>query len=210
MKAEIAVLIILIMALIFPALSSVCQNEAGQNGLPEDKTSRLSIMSADTKRLEERINGALNDMLSKSGSAGGGKADYSGSIPSSSKISNPYDAELSGISQSKDNTSINSSAANASAINSSANNTSINSSATNGPATISSADNPPALNSPTPALDDSAGQQGMGSSSNAKFLGHYAITSSQHQMGKNDIDSSTFLAGSFSMEKSVKFQDIGI
>ncbi len=41
MKAEIAVLIILIMALIFPALSSVCQNEAGQNGLPEDKTLQI-------------------------------------------------------------------------------------------------------------------------------------------------------------------------
>jgi hypothetical protein len=29
-------------------------------------------------------------------------------------------------------------------------------------------------------------------------------------MGENNIDSSTFLSGSFSMEKAVKFQDIGI
>lgn len=229
MKAEIAVLIILIMALIFPALSSVCQNEACQNGLPEDKTSRLSIMSADTKRLEERINGALNDMLSQSGSAGVGKAGYSGSIPFSSKRSNPYDPGLSGISQSNDNTSINSSAANLSAnnsstsspsinlsaadisaINSSAANISINSSKANGPATTAFAETPPALKPSTPGQGNSTGQQKIGSSSNSKFLGHYAISSSQHQMGKNDIDSSTFLSGSFSMEKAVKFQDRGI
>ena len=190
MKAEIAVLAMLIMALVFPALSSVCQNEIGQNGFSEDQNSRLSIMSADTKRLEERMTGALADMISKR--------------------SNPRDPELPGINQSNESTPINSSAANASAINSSATNASINSSATKVPTSIASADNPPALSSPTPALDDSAGQQGMGSSSNSRFLGNYGITSSQHQMGKSDIDSSTFLSGSFSMDKSVKFQDIGI
>ncbi len=80
----------------------------------------------------------------------------------------------------------------------------------NGPATIASAETSSCLEAINSGLDDSTGQQGIGSSSNSKFLGHYAITSSQHQMGKNDIDSSTFLSGSFSMEKSVKFQDRGI
>jgi hypothetical protein len=50
----------------------------------------------------------------------------------------------------------------------------------------------------------------MGAISSSKFNGYYGITSSQHQMGKNKIDSSTFLSGSFSMEKAVKFQDRGI
>ena len=61
--------------------------------------------------------------------------------------------------------------------------------------------------SPPPA---GGGEQGMGAISSSKFNGYYGITSSQHQMGKNKIDSSTFLSGSFSMEKAVKFQDRGI
>lgn len=195
MKAEIAVFIMLIAAFVFPALSSVCQNEAGQSGLPDDPNSRLSIMSADTKRLEERMNGALADMISQSG----GKGGYSGSIASNSKRSNPLD-----------NRSINSSFANLSAINSSPENRSIISL----PVVVSAAEYPAsnssAPKSPIPAQGDSAGEQGIGAATNSKFNGYYGISSSQHQMGKNNIDSSTLLSGSFSMEKSVKFQDRGI
>ena len=214
MKAEIAVLIMLIMALIFPALSSVWQNEIGQGGLAEHQNSRLSINSVDTKRLEERMTGALADMISQSDSANGGKGGYSGSITSRSNISDPFNpgfcnTNLSGNSTSIAGTSINSSATNASAINITANSTSINSSAANASATLASAGNPSVPKSPTPAEGGSVGQQEIGSSSNSKFNGYYGIASSQHQMGKNNIDSSTFLSGSFSMEKSVKFQDRG-
>lgn len=194
MKAEIAVLIILIMALIFPGLSSASLKKDEPGGLAEHHSSRLLIMSVDAKRLEERMNGALQDMISQ-------------------------DPRISSLNHSNASTSNNSSATNASAINSSttgisikssASNTSINSSANNVSAAIASAENSSALKSPTIAEGGIAGQQGMGASTSSKFNGYYGISSSQHQMGKNDIDSSTFLSGSFSMEKSVKFQDIGI
>jgi len=216
MKAENAVLFMLIMAPIFPALSSVCQNEIGQSVLPDDSNSRLSIMSVDTKRLEERMNGALADMISQSV----GKTGYSGSIASSPKRSNPLDEGLvtsdyadpvsSAINSSLANRSTNSSFANLSAINSSLANRSISPL----PVAVSAAEDPASNSSgpksPIPAQGDSAGEQGLGAATNSKFNGYYGISSSQHQMGKNNIDSSTLLSGSFSLEKSVKFQDRGI
>ncbi len=206
MKAEIAVLIMLIAAFTFPALSSVCRNEIGSSGLL-DPNSRLSIMSVDTKKLEERMNGALADMISLSGRKGG----YIGSIDSSSRKSNPLDEGLASSDRSLPGPSaINSSAINSSAINSSSANRSINSSFANLSAADKSAINSSALELLIPAQGDSAGEQSIGAATNSKFNGYYGISSSQHQMGKNDIDSSTLLSGSFSMEKSVKFQDRGI
>jgi hypothetical protein len=211
MKAEIAVLIMIILTIVFPVLSSPSQNEDGQDGLAGYESSRLSIMSLDTKRLEERMAGALVDMMSKSQSDGEGKGSNGDSISSGLKGSNPLNPELPGTNHSVAGTSVlNSSIANISALNFSTTNASINSSATNGSATDAFAGNQSGLNSSIPAPGGSTGNQGIGSSSNAKFDGYYGIKSSQHQMGKNNIDSSTFLSGSFSMEKAVKFQDIGI
>ena len=210
MKAAITILIMLIVALIFPASSSGCQNEISHSSLSDDQNPRLSIMSVDTKRLEERMTGALADMISQSQSANEEKEGYGGSLNSSSKGLYPLDAGSSDIDPSAiDLSSINSSAANTS-INSSAANTSINSSAANLSTADASVNNPSAPESPIPAQGGSAGEQGIGSSTNSKFNGYYGITSSQHQMGKNSVDSSTFLSGSFSMEKAVKFQDRGI
>ena len=211
MKAEIAVLIMMILTIVFPVLSSPSQNEDGQDGLAGYESSRLSIMSADTKRLEERMAGALVDMMSKSQSAGEGKGGDVDSIRSGLNRSNPLNPELPGTNQSAAGTSVlNSSIANISALNLSTTNASINSSATNGSAMDAFAVNQSVLNSSIPVQGGSTGNQGIGSSSNAKFDGYYGIKSSQHQMGKNNIDSSTFLSGSFSMDKAVKFQDIGI
>jgi hypothetical protein len=211
MKAEIAVLIMIILTIVFPVLSSPSQNEDGQDGLAGYETSRLSIMSADTKRLEERMAGALVDMMSKSQSAAEGKGGNGDSISSGLNRSNPLNPELPGTNQSAAGISVlNASIASISALNLSTTNASINSSASNGSATDAFAGNQSRLNSSIPAPGGSTGNQGIGSSSNAKFDGYYGIKSSQHQMGKNNIDSSTFLSGSFSMEKAVKFQDIGI
>jgi len=138
----------------------------------------------------------------------GGNGD---SISSGQKIANPPNPELPGTNQSAAGTSVlNSSIANISILNLSTTNASINSSATNGSAIDAFAGNQSRLNSSIPVPGGSTGNQGIGSSSNAKFDGYYGIKSSQHQMGKNNIDSSTVLSGSFSMEKAVKFQDIGI
>ncbi len=52
--------------------------------------------------------------------------------------------------------------------------------------------------------------RGIESNSKANFKGYYGITASQHEMGKNNIDSKTFLSGTFALDKSVKFQDRGI
>jgi hypothetical protein len=66
--------------------------------------------------------------------------------------------------------------------------------------------------SPKGTLNESgsANPEGIVANSRANFKGYYGITASQHEMGKNDIDSRTFLSGTFSMDKSVKFQDRGI
>jgi hypothetical protein len=95
---------------------------------------------------------------------------------------------------------------------------SVNSSVTNQSATNSSAMNSSTIDSSilnsniegTLAQNGSASPQGIESSSKTSFKGYYGITASQHQMGKNDINSRTFLSGTFSMDKSVKFQDRGI
>ena len=200
MKAEIAVLIILIMALIFPGLSSVSLKKDEPGGLAEHHSSRLLIMSVDAKRLEERMNGALQDMISQ---------DLRISSLNHSNASTSNNSSATNASSATNVSAINSSTTGIS-IKSSASNTSINSPANNISAAIASAENSSALKSPTLAEGGIAGQQGMGASTSSKFNGYYGISSSQHQMGKNDIDSSTFLSGSFSMEKSVKFQDIGI
>lgn len=229
MKAKIAVLVMLMAAFVLLALSSFAQSQSGLSGYED---SRLSTMSSDTKRLEERMRGALNDMMSQSQSKESGKGRYGGFTNTSPKITIPLDSKSSASNLNSTNASaINSSAAKRSAINSSKTNASvISSSAANKPAISSSAANASAINSSatnrsaimattnTSSVPESSkhsqesliGPQEIGSSSNSKFNGSYGITSSQHQMGKNDIDSRISLSGSFSLDKSVKFQDIGI
>ena len=55
-----------------------------------------------------------------------------------------------------------------------------------------------------------ADPRGIESNSKANFKGYYGITASQHEIGKNNIDSRTFLSGTFALDKSVKFQDRGV
>lgn len=219
MKAKIAVLVMLMVAFILLALSSFAQSQSGLSGYED---SRLSTMSSDTKRLEERMREALNDMMSQSQSKESGKGRYGGLTNTSPKITIPLDSKSSASNLNSTNASaINSSAAKRSAINSSKTNASvISSSAANKPAIHPSATNRSAImaTTNTSSVPESSnhsqesliGPQEIGSRSNSKFNGYYGITSSQHQMGKNDIDSRISLSGSFSLDKSVKFQDIGI
>jgi len=59
-------------------------------------------------------------------------------------------------------------------------------------------------------MSGAAGQQGLAANTTGSFKGFYGMTASRHEIGKSGIDSSMFLSGSFSMDKSVKFQDQGI
>jgi hypothetical protein len=87
-----------------------------------------------------------------------------------------------------------------------------NTSALNSLSTNSSAANSSSINSSMASLpvSSSADPSGIESNSKADFKGYYGITASQHGMGKNNIDSKTFLSGTFSLDKSVKFQDRGV
>jgi hypothetical protein len=60
------------------------------------------------------------------------------------------------------------------------------------------------------AANSTADPNGIESNSKTNFKGYYGITASQHEMGKNDIDSRMLLRGTFALDKSVKFQDRGV
>jgi hypothetical protein len=110
----------------------------------------------------------------------------------------------------------NTSAINSSFTNSSlANSSSINTSPANLPGSRSNALESDGLDNETASGgtltgNSSADRGGIESDSKANFKGYYGITASQHEMGKNNIDSRTFLSGTFALDKSVKFQDRGV
>ena len=157
----------------------------GQNALsiPGYEVSRTPATDADTKRIEERMNEALSGLI----------------IHRPAAIDNKITENVSSLS----NTSTtNSSCANSSAANSS----SINSSRANLP---DGSDNEKASGGDL-AANSTADPNGIETNSKANFKGYYGITASQHEMGKNDIDSRMLLSGTFALDKSVKFQDRGV
>lgn len=96
------------------------------------------------------------------------------------------------------------------------NTSTINSSRANSSSTNSSRDNLPdgsdyeKASGGALAANSTADSNGIETNSKANFKGYYGITASQHEMGKNDIDSRMFLSGTFALDKSVKFQDSGV
>jgi hypothetical protein len=52
--------------------------------------------------------------------------------------------------------------------------------------------------------------QQIGNSISGAVNGFWGLQSSQHQTGRNDINSKTFLSGGFEVDKSVKFSDRGV
>ena len=188
MKGAILVLIILMSAVLFPALAG------GQSALSTTgiENFRAPATDADTKKVEERMNKALNEFIVH-GLALIDKRD-------ASKVS--FVSNTSAINSSFTN----SSRANSSSINTSLANLPL--SRNIAPAPIGS-DNKKASGG-TLTENRTADPRGFESNSKANFKGYYGITASQHEMGKNNIDSRTFLSGTFALDKSVKFQDRGI
>ncbi len=189
MKGIITVLIILIAAYLFSATSSG-GGESASSILGYENSGALET-GADMKRVEVRMSEALSEL----------EAHRRVAIDKK-KASDIINTNLS-VSE---NNSTNSSAMNSSALNSSV------------------ADLPAdkAIRSAFSESGEEASSEGslnesgyaepeeIGANSRASFKGFYGITASQHEVGKNDIDSRTFLSGTFSMDKTVKFQDRGI
>ena len=188
MKGAILVLIILMSAVFFPALAGG-QNAKSITGI---ENSRAPATDADTKKVVERMNKALNEFIVH-GLAVIDKRN-------ASKVS--LVANTSALNSS----STNSSAANSSSINSSMANLPVSRSR----ALESAGSDDGKASGGTLAENSSADSSGIESNSKANFKGYYGITASQHGMGKNNIDSKTFLSGTFSLDKSVKFQDRGV
>ena len=188
MKGAILVLIILMCAVFFPALAGG-QNAKSITGI---ENSRALATDADTKKVEEKMNKALNEFI----------------VHGLALIDRRNASKVSLVS----NTSaINSSFTNSSLANSSSTNSSMANlpvSRNIAPAPIGS-DNEMASGG-TLTENSSADPRGIESNSKANFKGYYGITATQHEIGKNNIDSKTFLSGTFALDKSVKFQDRGI
>ena len=189
MKGIITVLIILMAACLFSATSS----GGGESSLSilGYENSGAQETGADMKRVEVRMNEALSEL----------EAHRRAAIDKKKAT----DIIKTNLSESQ-NHSTNSSAMNSSALNSS----------------VASLPADKAIRSAFSESGEKASSEGtlnesgypepeeMGANSRASFKGFYGITASQHEMGKSDIDSRTFLSGTFSMDKTVKFQDRGI
>ncbi len=146
------------------------------------EVSRTPSTDADTKKLEERMSDALSGLI----------------------IHRPVAIDK------KNTLTVNSSSANSSAANSSLINSSIASLPASGIAPGQEVPDNATVSVGTLSEGGSAGPKGVETNSKASFKGFYGITASQHEMGKNDIDSRMFLSGTFALDKSVKFQDRGI
>ena len=198
MKGAILVLIILMWAVFFAAIAG------GQSAksIPGYENSRAPATDRDTKNIEDRMNEALSELISHR-LAAIDKKDAAKVSPLSNS---------SAINSSHSNPSaINSSLTNSSAANSSSNNSSMDNIPANSGGVLEpdGSDNVKASEG-TLTESGSADPEGIESNSRANFKGYYGITASQHEMGKNDINSKIFLSGTFAMDKSVKFQDRGI
>lgn len=188
MKGIIAVVIMLMAAHLFLATSS-----GGESALsiPGYGNSGALASGADTKRIEVMMNEALSSLEAHRRAAIDRKL-------ASGIINN----NLSG----SENNSTNSSSMNSSALNPSV----ASLPADSGNRSASSETEKEASHEGTLNESGYAGPEVIGADSRTSFKGFYGITASQHEMGKNDIDSRTLLSGTFSMDKTVKFQDRGI
>jgi hypothetical protein len=188
MKGAILVLVILMSAVFFPALAG------GQSALSITgiENSRAPATDIDTKKVEERMNKALNEFIVH-GLALTDKRD-------ASKVA--LVSNTSAINSSLTNSSL----ANSSSISALPPNLPVNRGIAPAPTGL---DNKKASGG-TLTGNRTADPSGIESNSKANFKGYYGITASQHEIGKNKIDSSTFLSGTFALDKSVKFQDRGV
>jgi hypothetical protein len=188
MKGAILVLIILMSAVFFSALAG------GQNALSITGTenSRAPATDADTKKIEERMNKALNEFI----------------VHGLALIDRRNASKVSPLTRASaiNSSFTNSSRANSSSINSSVANLSVSRSIA--PAPDGSVNEK--ASGGTLSENSSADPRGIESNSKASFKGYYGITATQHEIGKNNIDSRTFLSGTFALDKSVKFQDRGV
>lgn len=90
------------------------------------------------------------------------------------------------------------------------NSSSINNlSATNSSGLNKTAANSSATNSTEINGSSSVSPQEVGSNSKASFNGFWGMEANQEGIGKNGVNSKTFLSGDFEVDKTVQFQDRG-
>jgi hypothetical protein len=225
MKGIIAVLIILMAAYLILATSSGSESAFR---IPGYGNSEALASGTDMKRIEERMNEALSSLeahrraaidrrlasgITNTGLSG--SEDNSSKLPATSfhssnlNINATINSTINSTINATMNTTMNTT--NSSSLNSPALNSSIaRLPAGSGNRLSSSESGEEASHEGTLNESGHAGPEAIGANSRTNFKGFYGITASQHEMGKNDIDSRTFLSGTFSMDKTVKFQDRGI
>ena len=209
MRWEIAVLLMIIMAVLLPLAEAYGRSDsAAVPGVGES----IFPPGSDAKKLQDKIAGALASLKTmKSGSAAEpGKAESGGANTGSSEA----DEIDPGASRNESGQVNESSGMGGIGINVNGSmdeglNESINGTSGSSPQGSKDAGFSP-INGSSLDMSGTAGQQGVAASSSGSFKGFYGMTASRHEIGKSGIDSSMFLSGSFSMDKSVKFQDQGI
>jgi hypothetical protein len=159
------------------------------------KSSLSSVLGADSKRIEDRMDAAMSGL------------DSLKSTKEDEKI-NSTRPDINNQNSSIQNSSLQNLSTNSSALNSSALNSSAGlSDLTEGQKLRS--DEAEAASPTTLEGNSSAGLNGVSTSSKANFNGYYGMTASRHEIGKSKIESKTALSGAFEVDKTVKFQDQG-
>lgn len=211
--------------------SSLGSSADAIRGSPEPYLAANNLSTFDASLLNSTINSTGRNMTSISSSLLNNSAlnaninltevnltedNLSASYPAAMNLA-PNSTELN-------RTSINSSLLNNSALNANINSTEVNLTDNLSalyPAAMDLALNSTALNlsannsSGSKKVDSTqSGQniatQQIGDCVSGAVNGFWGIQSSQHQMGRNDINSKTFLSGGFEVDKSVKFSDRGV
>jgi len=205
MMWKIAVLLMIILAVLLPAAEAYgLSDSAAVPGAGES----IFLPGSDAKKLQDKIAGALASLKTmKSGSA----EESGGAEPGRANTGSPETEKIdskagrNGMVQANNSSSEGDIGIN---VNGSAdeglNGTVGNQTPGSGDAGLSS------INGSSLDMSGAAGQQGVAASTAGSFRGFYGMTASRHEIGKSGIDSNMFLSGSFSMDKSVKFQDQGI
>lgn len=202
---EVAVLLMIIVAVLLPMAEAYGISDsavvpgAGESIFPS---------GSDAKKLQDKISGALASLKTmKSGSAAGSGGAEPGRANTGSLETEKIDSKAgknetvqANNSSSEGDIGINVNGSMDEGLNGTVGN--------QPPGSIDASFSP--INGSSLDMSGAAGQQGVTASTAGSFKGFYGMTASRHEIGKSGIDSSMFLSGSFSMDKSVKFQDQGI
>lgn len=205
MMWKIAVLLMIILAVLLPVAEAYGMSDSA---VVPGAGESIFLPGSDAKKLQDKIAGALASLKAmKSGSAAGSGGAEPGHANTGSLETEKIDSKAgrNGTVQANNSSSEGDIGINVNgSVDEGLNGTVGNQTPVSRDAGLSS------INGSSLDMSGAAGQQGVAASTAGSFRGFYGMTASRHEIGKSGIDSSMFLSGSFSMDKSVKFQDQGI